>query len=210
MLNDLFRFLRDDDFQNPASGHMNFPAYLYAYPAENEYAFRAALPQLKEQLARPPVHQVPFILNVFDHFIEALRTTTYGGTPYLDTILEHEQDTPKRTRRLITQVLDPEGAFYASIHEAMRAHQKKATGKEKRTYAFVHGWGSIHPYLTAHQFMGCMEPLVSGYKLILFYPGTYRDDRLQFLGRVDGRGPYRAQSLNAQIESRVSRATTTP
>lgn len=201
MLDKLFRFLKDDDFQNPESGHMNFPAYIYVYPAEKEYAFRKALPRLGTQLERPPVHQVPCIINVFDHFIETLRTTTYGGTPYLETIREHEHDAPKSTRRLINQVLEKNSGFYASIDEAIRAHQQEATGKEKRTYAFVHGWGSIHPYLRAHQFMGCMESLVKGYKLILFYPGTYRNDRLQFLGRVEGRGPYRAQCINAQMES---------
>lgn len=210
MLDELFRFLKDDDFQNPDSGHMNFPAYLYAYPAEDEYAFRSALPRLKAQLARPPIHQVACIVNVFEHFIDALRTTTYGDTPYLDTIRANERDSPKRTRRLISEVLDNKSGFYASVHEAIRAHQQEATERETRTYAFVHGWGSIHPYLTAHQFMGCMEPLVDDYKLILFYPGTYRNDRLQFLGRVDGRGPYRAQCLNAQLESDAARATMTP
>ena len=84
-------------------------------------------------------------------------------------------------------------------HENDRAHQEVEEEKEKRTYVFVHGWGSIHPYLRASQFMGCMEKYVDQYKLILFYPGSYSGGRLQFLGRVEDRGPYRAQNLNEQV-----------
>lgn len=199
MLDELFVFLRDEDFQSPASGQLNFPAYLYAYPAEKEYAFREALLSLCKRLERPPIHQVPFVVNVFDHLVERLRSTTYSEKSYLDIVLEQEAEAPKKTKRLFKEVLSVGSGFYESIHENIRAHQEAAEEKEKRTYVFVHGWGSIHPYLRASQFMGCMEKYVDQYKLILFYPGSYSSGRLQFLGRVEDRGPYRAQNLNEQV-----------
>jgi len=204
MLDELFPFLCDEDFQDPASGTLNFPAYLYAYPAEQEYAFRDALSTLCNRLERPPHHHVPYVVNVFDRLVEQLRTTTYSGRSYLDIVRSEEYEQPKKTKRLFEEVLAEDSSFYRSIHEDVRAHQQEASDRETRTYVFVHGWGSIHPYLRASQFMGCMERFVDGYKLILFYPGRWENGRLQFLGRVDGRGPYRAQALNEQIGDGVA------
>jgi hypothetical protein len=183
---------------------MNFPAYLYAYPAEEEYRFRRNLSTLSDRLARPPRNQVPYIVNVFDRLIEQLRKTTYGEDTYLDIVREEEQKHPKKTKRLFQEVLSDDGQFYEAIHDDIRAHQAEAESRETRSYVFIHGWGSIHPYLRASQFMGCMERYVDGYKLILFYPGSWENGRLQFLGRVDGRGPYRAQPLNDQIGTGVN------
>jgi hypothetical protein len=204
MFDELFDLLRDPDFQNPDSGRMNFPAYLYAYPAEEEYRFRRNLSTLSDRLARPPHKQVPYIVNVFDRLIEQLRKTTYGEDTYLDIVREEEQKHPKKTKRLFQEVLSDDGQFYEAIHDDIRAHQAEAGSRETRSYVFIHGWGSIHPYLRASQFMGCMERYVDGYKLILFYPGSWENGRLQFLGRVDGRGPYRAQPLNDQIGTGVN------
>lgn len=200
MLDALFNFLRDDDFQDPESGRMNFPAYLYAYPAEEEYAFRSELPKLCDKFDRFPILQVPLVVNVFDRLIEHLKTESFGSKSYLDIVLEQEADAPKKVNRLLRKVLEKGNGFYRSIHEDVRAHQGDGDGERTRSYVFVHGWGSIHPYLTAHQFMGCMEQHIEGYKMILLYPGTFSDGKLQFLGKVDGRGPYRAQCLNEQIQ----------
>jgi len=199
MLDSLFQFLCDEDFQNPTSGNLNFPAYLYAYPAEEEYAFRKALPALCDRLERPPYHHVPYVVNVFERLVDQLRSTTYSGRSYLDIVRSEEKEQLKKTKRLFEEVLAEDNEFYSSIHESIRSHQNAASNRETRTYVFVHGWGSIHPYLRANQFMGCMERFVEGYKLVLFYPGRWENGRLQFLGRVDGRGPYRAQALNDQI-----------
>ena len=200
MLDALFDFLRDDDFQDPASGRMNFPAYLYAYPAEEEYAFRTELPKLCEKFDRFPILQVPLVVNIFDHLVDHLSERSFGSKTYLDIVLEQEEEAPRKVSRLLRKVLEKGNGFYRSIDENVRAHQGSGDGEETRSYVFVHGWGSIHPYLTAHQFMGCMEQFIAGYKLILLYPGTFSDGKLQFLGKVDGRGPYRAQCLNEQIE----------
>jgi hypothetical protein len=199
MLGELFTFLRDEDFQNPDSGRLNFPAYMYAYPAEEEYAFREELHRLCDRLERPPTYQVPFVLNIFDHLVDQLSTKGYSGRSYLDIVLEEEKDAPKRTKRLFEEVLSERSGFYESIHNSIRNHQQAAEAQETRSYVFIHGWGSVHPYLRASRFMGCMERFVDGYKLILFYPGTCDGGRFQFLGRVDGRGPYRAQCLNDQV-----------
>ena len=198
MLDDLFHFLRDQDFQDPESGSLNFPAYIYAYPADQEYAFREALPGLCQRLQRPPIHQVPLALNIFDCLVDHLRDTGFGNRSYLDIVLQEEQDAPRKTQRLIDEVLGEGSGFYARMHERIREHQE-AGDDATRSYVFIHGWGTIHPYLRAHQFMGCIEPFVDGYKLILLYPGECDGGRLRFLGRVEGRGPYRAQCLNDQI-----------
>lgn len=203
MLDALFEFLRDEDFQAPASGLLNFPAYLYAYPAEQEYAFRKALPRLCERLRRPPIYQDSLVLNVFDCFVDHLRATQFGARSYLDLILEEEGEAPTKTKRLLNDLLGEGSTFYTSIDRTIRTHQD-TTDDMKQSYVFIHGWGSIHPFLRASQFMGCIERFVEGYKIILFYPGACDGGRLRFLGRVDGRGPYRAQCINDQIVSKTS------
>lgn len=197
MLDSLFDLLRDEDFQDPAAGLMSFPAYLYAYPPEEEYSFREELSRLSERLERPPIEQAPVTIDIYNALVRRLEEQTLGGRSLLDVVLEEEAEAKEKTNRLLRDQLDRE-AFYEDIAEDIQAERSQTDGRS-RSYVFVHGWGRIYPYLRASTFMGRMERHVEGFKLILFYPGTWQSGRLQFLGEIPSEGPYRATSLNEKL-----------
>jgi hypothetical protein len=197
MLDDVFEILSDPEFQKPGSGLMSFPAYVYVYPPDEEYAFREALPQLADRLRRTNVGQNPLVTNVYDAFLDYLDGKTLGGRSLLDRILEQEEDDPnkmdrqlKRHARSETFVEQLAGQFSAFVEE---------DGDLERSYVFVHGWGSIYPYLRASQFLDLMEPHLRGYKLILFYPGTYQNGEFRLFGHLASGNVYRASCLNERL-----------
>jgi len=199
MLDDLFQILADPDFQKPGSGLMSFPAYVYVYPPDKEYAFREALPQLQERLRRPNVGQNPLIRNVHDALVEYLQEKTLGGRPLLDRILEQEEEDPQKVDRQVKRHARS-GDFVEEVASQF-SQFIDGDGELDRSYVFLHGWGAIHPYLRASKFLDLMEPHLRGYKLILFYPGTYADGEFRLFGELSSGNVYRASCLNERIEA---------
>lgn len=199
MLNDLFQILRDPDFQKPGSGLMSFPAYVYVYRPDQEYAFRKALPKLKERLRRPNVGQNPSIRNVYDAFIEYLSAKTLGGRSLLDRMREQEEDNPEGVEKRLKKHAQSE-EFVEHVATEFSAFVEEE-GEMDRSYVFLHGWGAIHPYLRASEFLDLMEPHLRGYKLILFYPGTYSDGQFRLFDKLSTGNVYRASCLNERIET---------
>ena len=197
MLDDVFEILADPEFQRPGSGLMSFPAYVYVYPPDEEYAFREALPALRDRLQRPNVGQEPLVLNIHDTLLEYLGQKTLGGRSLLDRMQEREEEDPDMVEKRLKQHARSE-AFVE--HVATRCSDfVEEDGEVDRSYVFIHGWGAIHPYLRASQFLDLMEPHLRGYKLILFYPGTYSDGEFRLFGHLASGNVYRATCLNERI-----------
>lgn len=199
MLDDLFPILADPDFQKPGSGLMSFPAYVYVYPPDQEHAFREALPQFQDRLRRQNVGQNPLILNVYDALVEHLKEKTLGGRPLLDRILEQEEQDPEKVDRQVKRHARSDD-FVEQVASRFSAFVEEE-GELDRSYVFVHGWGEVHPYLRASQFLDLMEPHLRGYKVILFYPGTYADGEFRLFGKLASGNVYRASCLNERIET---------
>ena len=79
---------------------------------------------------------------------------------------------------------------------ARRGYGKDDDGKV-RPYVFLYGFGTIYPYLRANEFLSLYEPLnkASRYKIILFYPGAFRDGRFSLFGKLSDNHAYRAHVL---------------
>ncbi len=199
MLDDLFPILADPDFQKPGSGLMSFPAYVYVYKAGREYAFREALPQLQERLRRPNVGQNSLAVNVYDALVNYLEEKTLGGRPLLDRILEQEEPDPEKVDRQVKR----HARSKDFVEQVASQFSRFVDGDEEldRSYVFVHGWGAVHPYLRASQFLDLMEPHLRGYKLVLFYPGTYDNGEFRLLGELSSGNVYRASCLNERLEA---------
>jgi len=197
MLDDVFQILSDPEFQEPGSGLMSFPAYVYVYPPDEEYAFRDALPQLADRLRRPNVGQHPLVVNIYDAFLDYLRAKTLGRRPLLDRILEKEEEDPEEVDRQLKRHARSD-AFVEHVAEQFDAFIQEEDDLE-RSYVLVHGWGAIHPYLRSSQFLDLMEPHLRGYKLILFYPGTYENGEFHLFGGSSSDRVYRASCLNELI-----------
>jgi hypothetical protein len=198
MLDDVFELLTEPDFQKPGSGLMSFPAYVYVYPPDQEYAFREALPQLAERLQRANVGQHPLIANVYDAFQTYLSNQTLGNRSLLDRMVEAEADDPDKVNRQLKR--HARSAEFTAYLAERFADFVNEDDDQARTYVFVHGWGSIHPYLRPSTFLDQMEPHLRGYKLILFYPGTYVNGAFRLFGRLESDEVYRASCLNERIE----------
>lgn len=197
MLDDVFSHLTDPDFQNPESGLMTFPAYVYVYPPEREYELRVALPLLRERLMRPNVGQEPLLVNVYEELLTYLGNITLGGRPLLDRIFELEVEDPEKVNRQLRQHATSE-AFTDHL-ASLFSDFVKTPGMHRRSYVFVNGWGSIFPYLRASHFLDLMEHHLHGYKLILFYPGDYHGGQFRLFGRLASKRVYRGSCLNELI-----------
>lgn len=197
MLNDVFEILSDLEFQKPGSGLMSFPAYVYVYSADQEYAFREALPRLEKRLQRSNVGQNPLVKNIYNALLNHLEEKTLGGRPLLDRILEAESEDPEKVDRQLRRHAQSD-AFIERVASEFTSFTS-AEGDLHRSYVFVHGWGAIHPYLRSSTFLDLMEPHLRGYKLIVFYPGTYNDGTFRLFGHLSSGQVYRASCLNERI-----------
>lgn len=198
MLEAVFQQLASDEFQNVGGGLMSFPAYVYVYPPEQEYAFRQAVEGLCDRLRRSNVGQDPLLVNVFDELLAFLEAETLSEKPVLDYILEQEADDPEKIDRQLKEHARSD-AFAQWMADRFERH---VTGESdlRRTYVLVHGWGAIHPYLRSSRLLDRMEGKMGDYKVILFYPGTYENGRFRLFGQLTSTRVYRASCLNEMIE----------
>ena len=201
MLDRVFDRLSDPEFQDLGSGLMSFPAYIYVYPPDREYELRDELPNLCERLKRPKVQpqeeQAPLLLNVYEAFLRYLEDRTLGGRPLLERILEQEENDPDQIAKQLKRHARSAG-FVGGLAEQFEEYIQ-APSEYKRSYVFLHGWGSIYPYLRASQFLDRMEGRLGDYKLILFYPGTYEEGQFRLFGELNSNRVYRASCLNEMI-----------
>lgn len=178
---------------------MSFPAYVYVYPPDEEYALREALPHLVERLGRPSVGQEALLTDIYAQFRSYLSERTLGGRSLLDRFREAEEDDPEKIdRRMKSHARSEE---FVEFVAQQFADFVAAESDRPRSYVLIHGWGAVFPYLRASMFLDQMEPHLHGYKLILFYPGTYSQGAFRLFGKLESDEGYRATCLNERISA---------
>ncbi|MCH2449129.1 MAG: DUF1788 domain-containing protein [Gracilimonas sp.] len=197
ILDNLIEFLKKDSFQDTEAGLLSFPAYAYTYDPVKEYEMRSELPSLKSRLNRPNSWQECLILNIYDEMIEHLESRKFGDESMWQLLLEAEKDNPEKVRRDIIRHLHSD-EFIEHISAKVGDHLDYDSEK-KKSYVFVHGWGSIFPFLRAHTFLNRMEDRIKGYKMILLYPGKYENSYYVMFGELESDTIYRASCLNQLI-----------
>lgn len=191
-INELYDLLCNEDFQDPKTGNLFFPAYMYIYDPTKEYFIREQIQLLKERLIRPNTFVDVLVLNIFTEFLDYLKFRDFGGVSLLDTFIQNEwKDTDKVTEALRRETT--RGEFLKSLNEKIKAHIDPVDDI-KKSYVFVHGFAEIYPYLRASKFLSNFEKYISGYKIILFYPGTAKDNYSMF-DLLNDENPYRAIKL---------------
>ena len=83
-------YFTDKEFQEPETGNLFFPAYIYQYDPKEEYSIRKQILNLKERLIRPNNYVDTLILNIFDEFLEFLKSDKMGEDSILDLILNND------------------------------------------------------------------------------------------------------------------------
>jgi len=171
---ELYNKLDDKDFQDYLTGNLFFPAYMYVYDPTEEYKIDKEIEQIKDRLFRPTNYLKVMVLDIFEAFLEFLRSQPFGKVSKFDFFLKQEETRPDQVEKSLRQTANDD-RFYAWLHSKIRDHFQEA-GEAKVAYVFIKGFGTIFPYLRANKFMSNFEKYIFGYKLILFYPGEVKEN----------------------------------
>lgn len=196
-LSDLFGELSKREFQNYETGNLFFPAYIYCYEPNKEYQIRTEIMDLKERLIRPDIFQECMVINIYDEFINYLKTEKLGEDSLFDLFIKQEkEESESEARENLKQTADSI-EFLKQIDKKIRVHFQLPS-KYKKVYILVHGFGSIFPYLRASEFLRRFEEFVSGggYKMVVFYPGKFENNHFYLFNEINHETVYRASVLS--------------
>ncbi|MFZ4564396.1 MAG: BREX protein BrxB domain-containing protein [Bacteroidales bacterium] len=173
-ITELYDKLSDKDFQDYLTGNLFFPAYMYVYDPEKEYEIDQEIISIQNRLHRPNNYLDVMVLDIFDEFLNFLNATAFGHKSLLQDYLDDEPQMPAEVEDGLKQ--DATGdPFMNYLNARIKDHLNNA-GNAEVAYVFVKGFGKIFPYLRASKFMNRFEKNISGYKMILFYPGEVKEN----------------------------------
>lgn len=192
---ELYEKLADKDFQDPGTGNLFWPTYMYLYKPEQEYAIRKEIENIKHRLKRPDNYIDVLLINIFDEMLEYLKSESFGDSNLLDELLEMEKEEPETVSSLLTNKAG-EDSFFAWLNRKVTDHLHLPNpNQDKRSYVFVTGFGEIFPYLRASKFISNFEKYTNGkFKVVVFYPGRV-DQFCHLFDRLNDENPYRAIKL---------------
>lgn len=194
----LFTYLSDKGFQDARTGNLMFPIYIYTYPPEREYEARKEIGKLDEKLSRPKNNLQCQVINLYEFFIEYLKSIQINNMSFFQSILEIEKEDPENTYYFIVDKLH-EPDFYNYFRERVKSHFT-APPVERKSYLLVHGFGNLYPYLRVNTFSKNIEHIVKDFKVIIFYPGSYESGNYKMFNAVESENAYRATYLNQIID----------
>lgn len=191
-ITELYQQLADKDFQDPLTGNLFFPAYMYVYDPEKEYETEQEILNIKERLYRPNSYLNVLIIDIFQEFQEFLKQEKFGQHRKFDFYTKHEQEAYEKVQKALQQDAHS-NRFFEWLAQRIRKHFDQS-GDFQVGYVFMKGFGAIYPYLRASRFMNKFEKYITAYKMILFYPGTVKDNYNLF-GLLNDENLYRAIKL---------------
>ena len=190
------QLLSDKEFQEPETGNLFFPAYIYQYDSQDEYSIREQIRNLKDRLIRPNNFVDTLILNIYDEFISFLKDEKMGDESILGLITQNdnEKEMPDNLKDVLFNKANSL-AFFNHINAKATTHFKEPT-KFKKVYLMLYGFGSIYPFLRTSTYLKNFEEHVKGYKLIVFFPGYYENKKYHLFGELHDENIYRATLIN--------------
>lgn len=197
ILTDLFEQLAKREFQNHETGNLFFRSYIYCYDPLKEYQIRNEIKELKERLIRPDIFQDTLSINIYDEFIEYLKTEKLADDTLFDLFVQQEkEESETESRENLKQTADSI-EFLKQIDKKIRIHFQLPS-RFKKVYVLVHGFGSIFPHLRASEFLNRFEGFISDgqYKIIVLYPGKYENNHFYLFNEINHESIYRTTLLN--------------
>lgn len=192
-IDELYNKLQDPDFQDPETGGLFFPVYMYLYNVAEEAEVERRLQGIKEGLHRPSHYLDTLILDIFEELVNYLKKQPYTDVSKLEYCLAYEAEFPNDIDESLRQDAYSD-AFLKHIDSKIREHIDNAGDKDV-AYIFMKGFGRAYPYLRVSRFMNSFEKYVKDrVKLILFYPGIY-DKNYHLFGTLEDEHLYRAITL---------------
>src|SRR5690625_1660251 len=154
---EIYDLLSEKEFQNPDSGLLFFPVYVYTYPPEMEFEARKQIKDLNERLKRPSNNLNCLVVNIYEEFINYLKEHTFAGKTYLEQALELEKIDPERSLRYLDQKVHG-GEFINLIGNKFKNYFDAQAAD--RVYLLLYGFGASFPYLRLSEFLKNMEKYV--------------------------------------------------
>lgn len=196
----LYDLMTDKGFQEPRTGNLFFPAYIYTYPPEKEYEIRKQIDLLIKKLKRPNHYLDCLVINIYHELINYLKEESFAGESIFDSIMKKEKEDPEEALSWIRDEINY-GDFYKKFEEKIKDHFKD--NQNKRVFLILYGFGSVFPYLRTSEFLKNTERLIKEFKIILFYPGEYKDSKYHLFSHLDNDNMYRANLLNLQLGEEI-------
>jgi hypothetical protein len=191
----IYDLMSDKGFQEPRTGNLFFPAYVYTYKPALEYEIRDQIAQLIKKLKRPNHYLDCLVINIYEELINFLKADSFSGSTIFNSILEKEKEDYEDAFNWILDEVDH--GFYEYFEEKIKDHFKE--GNEKRVFLVIYGFGTAFPYLRASDFLKKTEKLIKEFKVIVFYPGTYKNSNYSMFNELNDDNLYRANHLNNQL-----------
>jgi hypothetical protein len=189
----LFDLMADKGFQEPRTGNLFFPAYIYTYPSQYEYQIREKIELIAKKLARPNHYLDCLVVNIYQEIISYLKSESFARKSLFEHVLEKEKEDPEEAFEWVKEEINA-GDFYDKFEIKLKSHFEKSN--DKRVYLIIHGFGSSFPYLRASELLKRLEKSIKDFKIIVFYPGEYKDSNYSLFELLQDDNMYRANHLN--------------
>ncbi|WP_321380033.1 DUF1788 domain-containing protein [Trichococcus shcherbakoviae] len=183
-LNDLQEIILEPDFTNKKGlgGEIGF--YIFDYDAVDELIVRQTIPDLI-QYSKKRNEALRF--QVFDLYDMMIRFFEKRG--YIEKNIKMEQQKTSEelfsVMRKALKIATNRDVFVQTIREEL----------EPGAIVFITGIGKIYPILRSHILLNNLQIVVEDQPLILFFPGTYADNKMQLFGEFKDDHYYRAFQL---------------
>ena len=192
----IYELMIDKGFQDPRSGNLFFPAYIFTYDPSKEYEFRSQLEILMDKVKRPSQYLDCLLINIYLEMIEFLQSESFAGASLFDQIIQAEQESAEEAFELVYDLVNSD-SFYAYLEQKIDTHFQEPS--DKRVFLIMHGFGSIFPYLRASALVKNTERLIKDFKIIICYPGEYVNAKYSLFGIFNDDNMYRANHLNTLL-----------
>lgn len=192
--NEIIKLLSDKSFQDPRTGNLFFPAYIYTYPPAEEYEMREKIEQAVKNLERPSNFLNTLSINIYHELIDFLKSKTFMRRSLFDQMLEKEKNEPKEAYNWVESQIPN---FIKHFEEKIEKHFEDAD--KSKAYLILYGFGSIFPYLRASHLIKQTERLIKDFKVIVFFPGEYEDSYYSLFKILNDENTYRANHLNTLL-----------
>lgn len=188
--------MADKGFQEPRTGNLFFPVYIYTYEPAEEYEMRKEINLLIEKLKRPNNYLDSLVINMYDEMIEYLKEEQFANRTLFDLISEKEKEDDEEALTWVRDEIN-EGNFYNNFTKKVKNHFGQ--NNEKKVYLVLHGFGTAYPYLRVSDFLKNTEQFIKEFKVIVFYPGNYDNNNYNMFGLLNDDNLYRANHLNKYL-----------
>lgn len=192
----IFKLLSREDFKDPDTGLLFFPVYIYTYPSEKEFQIREQIDLLDERLKRPSNSLNCLVINIYKEFVNYLQESKFAGATLFDSIVELEQENYEEALEFLQEKANDE-QFMDYIGEKFEKYFNQQTSD--KVYLFLHGFGSVFPYLRLSTLLKNTEKYTNNFKLIAFYPGDFKNANYSLFSIFNDDNVYRANHLNKFI-----------